>query len=48
MIRYFKYQKIVEVGCGHSTLIAMEAIKKNKSENIETIISVLSHMKING
>lgn len=41
MIRYFKPQKIVEVGCGHSTLIAMEAIKKNKSENIETIMKCI-------
>lgn len=41
MIRYFKPQKIVEVGCGHSTLIAMEAIKKNKSENIQTIMKCI-------
>ena len=36
MIRYFKPKKIIEVGSGHSTLIAMEAIKKNESENIKT------------
>lgn len=36
IIRYFKPKKIIEVGSGHSTLIAMEAIKKNESENIKT------------
>ena len=41
MIRYFKPKKIIEVGCGHSTLIAMEAIKKNKSENIQTIMKCI-------
>ena len=38
MIRYLKPRKIVEVGSGHSTSIAMEAIKKNKDYNIDTTI----------
>ena len=41
MIRYFKPKKIIEVGSGHSTLIAMEAIKKNESENINTSIKCI-------
>ena len=32
LIRYHKPQKIIEVGSGHSTLIALEAIKKNNSQ----------------
>jgi len=35
VIRYFKPSKIVEVGSGYSTLIALEAVKKNKEENIQ-------------
>ena len=41
MIRYFRPKKIVEVGSGHSTLIAMEAIKKNECENIKTSIKCI-------
>ena len=41
MIRYFKPKKVIEVGSGHSTLIAMEAIKKNKNENIETAMKCI-------
>lgn len=33
IIRFFKPKKIVEIGSGQSTLIALEAIKKNKLEN---------------
>ncbi len=35
MIRYFKPNKIVEVGSGHSTLMALNALKVNKIENKE-------------
>ena len=41
MIRYFKPKKIIEVGSGHSTLIAMEAIKKNKDENTKTSLKCI-------
>ncbi len=41
MIRYFKPKKIIEVGCGHSTLIAMEAAKKNENENTKTSIKCI-------
>ena len=41
IIRYFKPKKIIEVGSGHSTLIAMEAIKKNKDHNIDTTIKCI-------
>ena len=33
VIRFFKPKKIVEIGSGQSTLISLEAIKKNKLEN---------------
>lgn len=33
MIRHFKPNRIIEIGSGHSTLMAQNAIKKNKSEN---------------
>lgn len=33
MIRYFKPEKILEIGSGHSTLMAREAIKINKMKN---------------
>ena len=33
-VRYYKPQKIVEIGCGHSSLMIQEAIKYNKQENI--------------
>jgi predicted O-methyltransferase YrrM len=33
IIRYFKPKKILEVGSGYSTLIALEAIKKNQETN---------------
>lgn len=33
MIRLFKPRKIVEIGCGYSTLMAINALKKNKNEN---------------
>jgi hypothetical protein len=32
IIRYFKPSRIIEIGSGYSTLIALEAIKKNKEE----------------
>jgi predicted O-methyltransferase YrrM len=32
IIRYFKPSKIIEVGSGYSTLLALEALKKNKEE----------------
>ena len=32
MIRHFHPAKIVEVGCGFSTLLALQAIKKNKTD----------------
>ena len=36
MIRYFKPKKIIEIGSGHSSLVAKEAINKNKSDNFTT------------
>lgn len=33
VIRYFKPRKIIEIGCGHSTLLALEAEKRNQLEN---------------
>ena len=33
IIRHFKPQKIIEIGSGQSTLMALNAIKKNKIEN---------------
>tara|TARA_Y100000591_G_scaffold147391_1_gene126589 strand:- start:189 stop:1124 length:936 start_codon:yes stop_codon:yes gene_type:complete len=36
MIRYFKPKKIIEIGSGHSSLLAKEAIKKNKDDNFIT------------
>jgi hypothetical protein len=33
MIRFLKPRKIIEIGCGHSTLMALEAVHKNKSED---------------
>ena len=36
IIRYTKPNKIVEIGSGQSTLIALEAIKKNEQENNST------------
>jgi hypothetical protein len=35
MIRHFKPKKIVEIGSGYSTLMAIAAIKKNQQENHE-------------
>jgi len=36
IVRYFKPNRIIEVGCGNSTLILQHAISRNKSErNIE-------------
>lgn len=32
IIRYFKPKKIIEVGSGHSTLVSLEALKKNNEE----------------
>jgi predicted O-methyltransferase YrrM len=32
VIRYFKPSRIIEIGSGYSTLMALEAIKKNKEE----------------
>jgi predicted O-methyltransferase YrrM len=40
LIRHLKPKNILEIGSGHSTLIALEAIKKNKSvDKIETKIT---------
>jgi predicted O-methyltransferase YrrM len=33
IIRHFKPRRIIEIGCGYSTLLAMAAEKKNKAEN---------------
>jgi predicted O-methyltransferase YrrM len=33
MIRLFKPRKIVEIGCGNSTLMAVNAVRQNKKEN---------------
>lgn len=33
MIRYYKPKKIIEIGSGYSTLMAVKAIEKNKQEN---------------
>ena len=33
IIRYFKPKKIIEIGCGASTLMTINAVKKNKIEN---------------
>lgn len=33
IIRFFKPKKIIEIGSGHSTLMAINAINKNKEEN---------------
>lgn len=33
MIRLFKPGKIIEIGCGHSTLMAVNAVNQNKEEN---------------
>ncbi len=38
MIRYLKPNKILEVGSGHSTLIGLEAVEKNKIDNKKTLI----------
>ncbi|HUH33985.1 MAG TPA: class I SAM-dependent methyltransferase, partial [Daejeonella sp.] len=35
MIRHYKPARIIEIGCGHSTLMAINAIAKNKLENAE-------------
>ncbi len=36
IIRFFKPKKIIEIGSGHSTLIAEAALKKNREENISS------------
>ena len=41
IIRHFKPKKIIEVGSGHSTLIAMEAIQKNKDFKVDTSIKCI-------
>lgn len=42
MIRYFKPKQIIEIGSGHSSLIALEAVKKNKEiDNIFTKIKCI-------
>jgi len=33
ILRHFKPQKIIEIGCGYSTLMALNAVDKNKSED---------------
>ncbi|HXC07002.1 MAG TPA: hypothetical protein VNZ86_19720, partial [Bacteroidia bacterium] len=33
MIRHFKPSRMIEIGCGSSTLMAINAIRKNKAEN---------------
>ena len=35
IIRHFKPGKIIEIGSGHSTLMTINALRKNKSENID-------------
>ena len=37
LIRYIKPKKIIEVGSGHSTLIAMEALKNDSSAKVNCI-----------
>lgn len=34
MIRFFKLKKIIEIGCGNSTLMAQNAIAKNKLKDL--------------
>ncbi len=41
MIRYIKPKKIIEVGSGHSTLICLEAIKKNKFLKFSTEVKCI-------
>jgi hypothetical protein len=33
VVRHFKPKRIIEIGCGYSTLMALEAERKNKAEN---------------
>jgi hypothetical protein len=33
VVRHFKPRRVIEVGCGYSTMMALEAERKNKSEN---------------
>lgn len=35
MVRHFKPKKIIEIGCGASTLMIQNGLKKNKSENLK-------------
>jgi predicted O-methyltransferase YrrM len=42
MIRYFKPKQIIEIGSGYSSLIALEAVKKNKEiDNVFTKIKCI-------
>ena len=41
IIRYFKPKNILEIGSGYSTLIALEAIKKNEEEGIKSKITCI-------
>jgi len=34
MIRHFKPKKMIEIGCGYSTRLALQAQKKNKEDNL--------------
>jgi hypothetical protein len=36
-IRFLKPKQIIEIGCGNSTLMTLEAIKQNKNKRIQTI-----------
>jgi predicted O-methyltransferase YrrM len=35
VIRHFKPRRVIEIGCGYSTMLALQAEKKNKMENGE-------------
>lgn len=35
MLRHFKPSKIIEIGCGYSTLMAINAVDKNRTENAD-------------
>ena len=42
MIRYFKPRKIIEIGSGYSSLVALEAIKNNlNKENFKTNLTCI-------
>ena len=41
MIRHLKPKRIIEIGSGFSTLVAVEAIQKNKSEGYPTTLTCI-------